>query len=234
MNRPDTPARRVAIALIHFAIRLIPRTRLTWAQAMLSELQYVDGDSKAVQWAFGCLVTGIKLRINIMITGNLKIARWILMPEILLCFVPLSIAWLDSIFGGSGVIRLNAAVIHRNFIGVPGGEMVLMWMISTAILGALGPVGLIAGFRVAVLGRPLRTHWLCIALVIGPLLYGVLILISRFAVASPVASFTEVDFWRALVLLSALPAVGAAHMIPLHPSAPPAAGNTTLHQRSSS
>jgi hypothetical protein len=211
MNRPDTLARSVAIALIHFAIRLIPRTRITWAQGMLSELQYVHGDGKAVQWAFGCLITGIKLRINIMITRNLKIARWIFLPEILLCFVPLSIAWRDSIFGGSGVIRLNGDLIHRYFIGVPGGELVLLWMISTAILGALGPVGLIAGF-LAVLGRPLRTRWLCTALVIGPILYGVLVVISRFAVAGPAASFTEVDFWRALVLLSALPALGAAHM----------------------
>jgi hypothetical protein len=107
---------------------------------------------------------------------KLEDCAWIVLPEILLCFVPLSIAWLDSIFGGSGVIRLNVDVIHRYFVGVPGGELVLIWMISTAILGALGLVGLIAGFRVAVLGRSLRTNWLRIALVIGPLLYGVLIL----------------------------------------------------------
>jgi hypothetical protein len=159
---------------------------------MLSELQYVDGDGKAIQWAFGCLVTGIKLRVNLMIAGNLKIARWIFLPEILLCFVPLSFAWLDSIFGGSGVIRLNVDVIYRYFLGVHGGQLVLIWMISTTLLGTLGPVGLVAGFRLVVLGRPLRIHWLRVALVIGPLLYGLLFLISRVAVAGTAAvSFNE-------------------------------------------
>jgi len=128
-----------------------------------------------------------------MITGNLKIARWIFLPEILLCFVPLSIAWLDSMFGGSGVMRLSVDVIHRGFVGVRGG----------------------------VLGRPLRTHWLHIALVIGPLLYAVLFLISRFAGAGPAAlRFNEGDVWRALLLLSVLPALAVDEPLPLVIRAP--------------
>lgn len=156
-----------------------------------------------------------------MINGKLKISPWILCPELMLCFVPLSIGWLDSVFGGFGVTRLNFDVVQRYFLSAPGGQIALAMMITLAFFGVLGPVSLIAAFRLVVLGHPVQSRWLRAAMVVGPLLYCVLTLMFRFAAGGSAAfSFNAVDafdYWSGALLLSFLPAVGAAHMLLLGP-----------------
>lgn len=213
MNRSETRSRRLAFALIELAIRLLPGTRIEWAKAMLSELYYLENDRKAVLWAVGCLVASIKERVSAMVTGNLKISRWILVPEMLLCFVPLTIGWLDSVGGASGIIRLNMEIIQKYFFGVPGGTAALAMMVSGAILGVLGPVGLIAAMRLIALGRPI-SRWLGTTLIVGPVLLGGTIVVARFIMDS------ELAVSREMVLICVLPALGAAHMLHLGPRTP--------------
>ena len=55
MNRSETRSRRLAFALIELAIRCLPKARIEWAKAMLSELYYLENDRKAVLWAVGCV-----------------------------------------------------------------------------------------------------------------------------------------------------------------------------------
>jgi hypothetical protein len=217
MNRSGTLMRWLAIRLLNIAVRLLPRSRAEWVRAMLSEMQYLENDRQAVLWAAGCCIASTKERVIAMQTGNLKISPWVFCLEMILCFVPLSIGWLDFLFGGSGIIRLNVEVFNRHFIAAPGGEMVLAMMISGAFLGVLGPIGLVAAFRLIVLGHPIRSPWVRAALMVGPLLYGVLTLTGQFVTEGAAAfGFNAVDafdLWSGVLLLSLLPSLGAAHML---------------------
>jgi hypothetical protein len=217
MSQRGTLTWRLAIVLLKIATWLLPQSRAEWARAMLSEMHNLNDNRQAVLWAAGCCITGIKERMYAMISDKLKISPWILCPELMLCFVPLSIGWLDAVFSGSGVTRLNFDVIQRYFLSAPGGPIALAMMIALAFFGVLGPVGLIAAFRLVVLGHPMRTRWLRTAMVVGPLFYGVLTLMFRFAVGGSVAfNFNAVDafdYWSGVLLLSFLPAVGAVHII---------------------
>lgn len=156
-----------------------------------------------------------------MLTGNLRISRWILLPEMLLCFVPLTLAWLVAIGASSGIMRLNGEAIQKHFLHSPGGTLLLAVVLAGVVLGALGPLGLTAAFRLIVSGYPPRSQWLRAALVAGPVAYGVLTLLIRVALGGPGAlafdSADAFDFWSGILLLSALPALGAVHMLSLAP-----------------
>jgi len=54
---------------------------------MQTELDHLENDGDALGWAMGCVVAGLKERISTMFAANLKISRWIFLPEMLLCFV---------------------------------------------------------------------------------------------------------------------------------------------------
>lgn len=225
----SAPLRRLlAHRLLRGATRLLPSARADWARAMHAEFNRCEGDRDALEWAFGCLVASFKERVNIMLVGNLKISRWVLAPELLLCFVPLTIACLDVMESKSGILRLNMAIIRRSFIGTPEGEIELAAIAAGAIVSLLGPIGLVAAFRLIVLGRPMQHPWLRRTLVIGPIVCGALTVSAHLALrglsAFSLQSVDAFDFWSGLFLLSALPALGAAHMFRL---APPNAQFTT-------
>jgi hypothetical protein len=220
LNRISPLLRRVTLALIRLAAQLLPRTRDDWARAMRAELDRIDNDREAFAWAFGCALAGLKERIDAMATHP-KISRWILAPEMLLCFVPLTIGWRDGIIGSTGIVRLNVDVIQRYFLGVHGGILTLVVIFSGVVLATVGPLGLLAAFRSIVWGRPIRNEWLRAFLVIGPILYGLMTLVSRLAMDGlPSFSFATddaFDFWSGILLLSILPALGATHMLRLFP-----------------
>lgn len=216
MNATVTLRRRLALALVRRVDRLLPTSRLAWAKSMQAELDHLQDDRVALAWAIGCIVAGSRERINSMLSGNLKVSRWILVPEMLLCFVPLTLGWLDAIGGSSGVMRLNGDVIHKQFLQTPDGAFALAALIAAAVLGALGPLGLATAFRMVTSGRPPNSRWFRTVLVTGPAVYGVLILVIRLATAGPGAlgfdTADSFDFWSGILLLSALPSLGAAHL----------------------
>ena len=188
---------------------------------MRSEFDHIENDRHAVLWAVGCLLSGIKERMNTMIHGDLKISRWLLAPEMLLCFAPLTLLWLDGIDGTSGLLRLNGAVIHKYFIGVPGGTAFLISMIAGVVLATIGPIALLAAFRTILLRTPIKNAALRVALIAAPILYGLMSVMLRAletgAATFDFASADAFDFWSGIFLLSILPALGAVHLLRLSP-----------------
>lgn len=216
---PQTNSRRIASALMNCSAQLLPAHRIGWARAMRAEFDHIDNDRRAASWAVGCLLTCIKERTYSMIHGDLKVSRWLLAPEMLLCFVPLSLLWLDGIDGASGLLRLNSAVIHKYFIGVPGGAAFLVSMIAGVMLATIGPIALIAAFRMILMRTPITNAWLRIALIAAPIVYG-LVSVTLRAVETGAATFDfasadAFDFWSGIFLLSVLPVLGAAHLLRL-------------------
>jgi hypothetical protein len=223
MNESVSLRRRLARFLLRHLHRMLPTSRLDWAQAMRAELDHLE-DREALRWAIGCLVAGSKEWIGTLFAADLKISRWILIPEMLLCFVPLTLGWLDAVVGGSGIVRLNGDIVEKYFLHAQGGIFALATMIAGAALGVLGPLGLASAFRLVATGRPPSGQWFRTALVTGPALYGVLTLVTRLAVGGKGAlsfdALDSFDFWSGILLLSALPSLGAAHMLHLAPRRP--------------
>jgi hypothetical protein len=224
VNRPTTASRRIASALMRGTATLMPAARIGWMRAMRSEFDHIDNDRQAFLWAAGCLLTGFKERMATMIHGDLKISRWLLAPEMLLCFAPLTLLWLDGIDGRSGLLCLNGAVIHKYFIGVPGGTALLISMIAGVVLATIGPIALICAFRMIALRSPVKNAALRVALIAAPFLYGLMNVTLRAvetgAAAFDFASADALDFWSGILLLSILPALGAAHLLRLSPRSP--------------
>jgi hypothetical protein len=224
MNASSFLKRRLTLLLMRCADQLLPASRDDWAKAMRAELDHLADNRDGLAWAMGCLVAASKERIVTMVTGNLKISRWILLPEMLLCFVPLTFGWLDAIGGSSDVMRLGGDAIQKRFLQVPGGSFILAALLAGAILGVLGPLGLTAAFRLVFSGHAPRNQWLRTALFAGPIAYGVLTVFIRLAAGGAGAlalnAADSFDFWSGVLLLSALPALGAAHMLRLAPPSP--------------
>ena len=142
----------------------------------------------------------------------------------MLCFVPLTLGWLDVIGGSSGIIRLNGNIIQKYFLHAPGGTFALVTMLAGTVLGALGPLGLTAAFRLVASGRRPRSRWFRAALVAGPAVYGLLTLVTRLALGGTGAlgfgAVDSFDFWSGVLLPSVLPSLGAVHMLYLTPQRP--------------
>ena len=229
---PSSLRRRMASVLMQASARLLPRPRQSWAAAMRCEYEHIATDRQAFTWAAGCLLVSFKERM-IMIKGDLKISRWLLTPEMLLCFLPLTLLWLDGIDGGSGLLRLDRALIQKYFIATPGGSVFLFSLITGVLLATIGPIALAAALRLIIWDRPVGGAWLRSALVAAPVLYGVTAIISRMielgGAALSAAPSDAFDFWSGIVLLSVLPALGAVHLLRISasssstPPTPPAA-----------
>jgi hypothetical protein len=186
---------------------------------MSAELDFFENDHNALSWAVGCVIAALKERVRTMLASNLKMPQWVLIPEMLLCFVPLTLGWLDAMLatvGIFGVVRLNGQI---DFATVHGGALALAPIVAGAVLGALGPLGLVAAYRLIVLRHQTSARWIRYALIAAPLLYGVLILITQLIIGGTSAlgfdSADSLHFWSAILLLSALPTLGAAHMFRL-------------------
>lgn len=220
----ESAMRRIAAAVIGCAAWCMPAGRAGWMKAMCSELDHIENGRHALLWAVGCLFAAIKQRMTIMIYGDLKISRWLLVPEMLLCFAPLTLLWLDGIDGTSGLWRLNSAVIHKYFIGVPGGTALLVSLFAGVALATIGPVALIAAFRMIVKRAPIRNAGLRVLLLAAPVIYGLMSVATRMietgTTAFDPACADAFDFWSGIVLLSILPALGAAHLLRLSPDTP--------------
>jgi hypothetical protein len=221
--RPAAVWRLWAVALMRAAAMLMPAARIDWIRAMRAEFDHFENDRHAFLWAAGCLRSGINERMNTMIYGDLKISRWLLAPEMLLCFAPLTLLWLDGIDGSSGLLRLTSAAIHKHFTGVPGGTVLLMSMLAGVVLASIGPIALIAAFRMILRRTPIKHAALRVALLAAPILYGLMSVAVRAvetgSAAFDLSSSDAFDFWSGIFLLSVLPALGALHLLRL--SQPP-------------
>jgi hypothetical protein len=55
--------RRWAVKLARHAAWVLSGTRSPWAEAMRRELDYIEDDRAALQWALGCIVASYKIRL---------------------------------------------------------------------------------------------------------------------------------------------------------------------------
>lgn len=217
MSECASLTRRMTSTLMRCAVRALPSSRLDWAKAMSAEIECVENERQAFLWAVGCVVAGLKERVRAMVTADPKLSRWILIPEMLLCFVPLTLGWLDAILGTLGILGLVRLNRQPDFVNIHGGAFALTPIVAGTILGALGPLGLIGAFRLVVQGRRASARWIRYALIAAPLLYGVLILSTRLFIGTEGAfglnSADGLHFWSAILFLSALPTLGAVHLL---------------------
>jgi hypothetical protein len=190
------------LALVRLAARLLPPTRADWAAAMTAELRHCDRDADAVAWAIGCVVAALKERVSAMLKSRLRVCTWVAVPEMLLCFVPLTIAFGDA-------VQALSFVLHRPVS--PGSSDVAVPLVAAA-LAATGPVGLVVAFRSLFNAKRIGARWLGAALVAAPVLYGIALIAQALADRAG-GTFQAFDFWSGLILLSALPALGAAHLM---------------------
>lgn len=59
-----TLLRRSALALVHHTGFVLSRGHAEWAQAMLYELDHIEGDGAAFYWALGCAFAGYSDRVR--------------------------------------------------------------------------------------------------------------------------------------------------------------------------
>lgn len=215
--RRPTLSRRLAFVLARLAARLYPQERRGWARAMSAELHHVEGDYHALLWSIGCLISCATVRVHSMVVGNFRVSRWVLAPEMALCFVPLTIGWLDVVFGVSGVVRLNWDIVERYFLAEPGGLIALITICAQAVLGILGPLGLLFALRLLVTNRPLRNRRLAAVLVGASALTAATFVANQALLGSMATAW---DVAGALILFAILPAGGILHLLYLgRPSA---------------
>lgn len=210
----------LALLCMRLAGWLMGRQAGEWSQAMRAELQHVQ-ESERLSWAFGCLVAAIKRRFESMRTGTLRISRGILLLELLACFLPLTLGWWDAVFGRWGIARLDHAVIQDPFIQTPLGTGILAMMIGAAVIGLVGPIGLLLAARALATGTGLRNRRFGTALIAGVACYAVASIALRVS-DGPGAYAATFSF---ILLLNVLPAVGIAHLIYL--GQPPRPTGTT-------
>ena len=141
---------------------------------------------------------------------------WVLFLEMMLCFVPLTYAWLDTTFGASGVVYLNSEVIDRYLLEVPVSGGIIALMIAGACVGVIGPIGLALAGRAVLAGAGLTNRIAGTIMIAAVALFGLASIVLRL-VAGKGAYAATPDF---LILIVVLPIVGIAHLMWMARGAP--------------
>ncbi|WP_129777577.1 hypothetical protein [Peristeroidobacter soli] len=186
-----------------------------WSRAMYVELNHVPHDDR-LSWALGCVIAGMKWRIETMRSGNLRVSRGVLFLELLLCFLPITLGWWDAVFGASGVLGLNQSTLQDYFLATPLGRAILGMMIGGAVIGLSGPIGLFLTSRAVITGAGLRSRPLGIAMIAGVTLFILASILLRL-IAAPGAYAANFSF---VVLIGLLPVLGTAHLMYLSHTEP--------------
>jgi hypothetical protein len=197
-----------ASVCLRLATWLLEQQHRDWARALRAELEYV-AETERTRWAFGCLTAAIHQRFVSMQTGSLRISRSVLFLEMILCFLPLTLGWLDAVFGGFGVVHLNSGIVEKYFLDTPLNTSILGMMIGAAVIGCVGPIGLFLTLRAVTTGAGLQNRSLGIVMIAAVAAYAAASLILRL-VAGPGAYAADASF---ILLMIVLPAVGIAHLM---------------------
>jgi hypothetical protein len=187
---------------------------------MHTEFEYVSAGER-LPWALGCLAAAINERFKLMQTGTLRISRVVLSIELLVCFLPLSVGWLDGVVGGSGLVRFNAAIIEKYFLDRPQDVIILSMMIAVAIVGLVGPIGLFLASRAVLTGVALRSRALGRTMIIGILGYAIASLALLFLRGPGAYAATT----SSVVLFLLLPMIGVVHLMYLGSPTPTLTGD---------
>lgn len=187
MNDRRSISRRLAVWAAQRTVTGLSEDGHDWRSALVSELDYIRDDREALGWAFSGLYWLYRARFR---QQTQQVSRWIVCLEMLLCFLPATL--------------LTLAVISALAIGslsISEGTL----LVSSA---AIGPLGLLATFAIAVMRWPGISSGLSWCLRAGAVWAILSFSLSTFWLAGPVAIWAR-DF----VMLGLLPAVGAAHLL---------------------
>jgi hypothetical protein len=202
MKDRTTIYQRIAARLAAHAARILPSGRAEWARAMQSEVEHLPTGAEALRWALGCVVASYTERISHMTFGTLRVSRWVLGLEMIMCFM-----WLGLMF-----VALATRGLYFGFTGLlPMDE----WFFTMLSVTAVGPIGFIVAFRLIVLGRrlvsPVTKVVLCI-LAAWPILAFAGEILNRggWLVGRPGA---QAEALGLMVLFAFLPALGIAHLV---------------------
>lgn len=194
--------------LMHAASELIRNERAEWACAMRAELEYVDERERS-RWAFGCLLAAIQLRIRAMGNGTLRVSRWILLSEFTLCFLPLTLVWLDITFGGNSVWHLSAMLMDHSDSTLNASMLGMMF--GGVLVGLIGPVGFALGVQAVTSGVGLSNRTAGLGMIAALSVYATASVSLRL-VGGPGAYAANLEF---IVLMFLLPATGVLHLLHL-------------------
>ena len=202
MSRSDrTIARRLAQGLGAHAAALLPRHRNNFAAAMRNEIEHLSHDRHALFWALGCVIAGYVERISDMTFGTLRISRWVLGLEMIMCFL-----WLTLMFGALASLGV--------FYGFAGPLPINALFFTMLTVSAVGPIGLVVAFKSVVLGRPslgrVMTVVLCAAAAWTCVAFGGEILNRTWLAGRTGPQGEALDLF---VLFALLPALGVAHLV---------------------
>jgi hypothetical protein len=187
MNGIRAVFRHLAVLLAAHAEKALPPCRADWAKAMRNEIHHISGNGAALIWALGCVFASYRERVRAMIDTNPRISRWVLVLEMLCCFIPLTLLCL---------------AIVENLGRMPGSTGILALTVA-----ATGPIGLIVAFKVVVLNRPSLTRFATAALCILAAWTGLAYSLHILAGGQPAHA------WREFVLIALLPALGIFHLV---------------------
>jgi hypothetical protein len=200
-------ARQIARRLAAHAAGLLPESRAPWAQAMCHEVEHIARDRDALYWAFGCVVASYLERSRVMNVGTLRISRWVLALEMLMCFF-----WLTWMFG---------ALASRGVYGFAGPLPIDTWFITMLFSTVLGPLGLAVAFKSIVLDRPRLSRLTKVALFVPAawtfLAFGVQLVTRGWLAGS---NDRPLEALGLFILFAVLPALGVAHLVYLSRAKP--------------
>jgi hypothetical protein len=110
--------RRIALALIAHAARVLPSARSKWAEAMRHETHHIENDLDALTWAGGCLLASYAERSRVMSVMNSGWARAVLIPSIV--WEALSMLFATALTVAYRIRNLDAAAFLGRF--TPGDD----------------------------------------------------------------------------------------------------------------
>ena len=183
--------KHIARTLTAHANSMLPAYRREWGTAMGEELEHIDNPVYALRWALGCITTSYTERLRFMNRSDLRVSKWLLSIEALVCFAPLTLLWLAAI--------LNI----QRLLGEPG------ILVATA-LATIAPLALLLVLRHIAIGRPLQ-HRTQIGLAVAFGAVGLLQVTAMFAAQGPKIFWFQGE-WGIVLLCSVLPALCCLHL----------------------
>lgn len=185
--------RRLSIRLLNVAGRILPPSRRAWARDMRAEIDFIESDFAALNWAVGCVLASVRERGADMLQTDGQISRWVLVLEWLTCFVPLTLIW-------------GVAVVYMTSRGSAPPDVLVPTLAAT-----LGPVALIVSLVATLSAGRARVARFASLLAIGFLIVAVLQLV-------PVGMSGRIGLqWfqfkaSLFVLFTLLPLAGCLHL----------------------
>jgi|GEM_PF-1937767 hypothetical protein len=191
VNSLQIVSRCVARGLVKHAAMVSPAERADWSRAMVNELDYLSPGMPAVGWAFGCIFVCYSERMSAMMRSLDSLPRWLLVLEMLLCFLPLTL-----VFSTVVLAEVDGGFTLQDCLLYCSGSI-------------LGPLGLVAAFRSIFLGPGGMSR----ATIAGLCLLAAWTLVAYSAQILTFGQSHLSDWWHEFVFIAVLPTLAVFHLV---------------------